>query len=160
MFGKLIGELMTKKTVPEEIFNDIVEIVRAVRSNRKIEIFRGGMAKMNLAQMTAMYFLYEAKDGMTMGELSKAAAVKMPTMTDIMIPLVAAGYVKRQHDDSDRRIVKVKLTSIGGKLVEYNKRVGIEYIEKYLSKLNRVERKITAIVVKKTKDVLLKRFDP
>ena len=154
-----IGGIMGKKDVAEGIFNDIVDIVRAVRSNRKIEIFRGGMEKMNLPQMTAMYFLYEAKDGMTMGELSKAAVVKMPTMTDIMTPLVAAGYAMREHDDRDIRIVKVKLTPTGRKLVEYNRSVGIEYIEKYLSKLNHVERKIAGIVVKRTKDVLLKSFD-
>jgi DNA-binding MarR family transcriptional regulator len=150
---------VAEKKQAAEIFSDIVDIVRAVRSNRKIEIFRGGMEKMNLAQMTAMYFLYEAEAGMTMGELAKAAAVKMPTMTETMTPLVKAGHVIREHDEKDRRIVKVKLSAKGMTLVGYNRKVGIDYIGKYLSKLNHIERKIAGIVVKRTKEVLLKRFE-
>jgi DNA-binding MarR family transcriptional regulator len=141
------------------ILTDIVEIVRAVRSNRKIEIFRGGMGKLNLGQTTSLYYLYENPSGMTMGELAKAASVKMPTMTDLINPLVKAGYAAREHAELDRRKVIMTITKKGKKLIDYNKEIWIGYIEKYLSKLNHMEKHIAMLVVKRTKDILTKRFE-
>jgi MarR family transcriptional regulator, organic hydroperoxide resistance regulator len=141
------------------IFNDIVDIVRAVRSNKKIELFRGGMEKLNVAQMALLYFLYDSKAGMAMGELAKSAGVKMPTMTDIVSPLVKAGYAMRTHADNDRRKVIMTITEKGRRLVDYNRGIGIDYIEKYLSKLNHIEKNIAMMVVKRTKEVLTKRFE-
>jgi DNA-binding MarR family transcriptional regulator len=141
-----------------DIFNHIVDIVRAVRSNKRIEIFRGGMEKLTFAQIFALYFLYDSS-GMTMGELSACARVKMPTMTDIMSALVSDGYAARKHSEKDRRKVIMTLTEKGKKLVEYNSGIGIDYIEKYMSKLNNVERGIVNLVVKRTKDILTGKFE-
>jgi DNA-binding MarR family transcriptional regulator len=147
------------KSQAAQIFSDIVDIVRAVRSNKKIELFRGGMEKFNLAQMASLYFLYDSEEGMTMGDLAKCAGVKMPTMTDTMSAIVRAGYAARKHSASDRRQVIMTLTEKGRKLVDFNRGIGIEYIEKYLSKLNHIEKNIAMMVVKKTKDILVKRFE-
>ncbi len=149
---------MDKKKEAEAIFNHIVDIVRAVRSNKKIEIFRGGMEKLTFAQIVALYFLYDSS-GMTMGELSTCASVKMPTMTDIMSALVTDGYAARKHSEKDRRKVIMTLTEKGKKLVEYNRGIGIDYIEKFMSNLNHVERGIANVLVKRTKEILTKRFE-
>ena len=150
---------MKSKTQAAQIFSDIVDIVRAVRSNKKIELFRGGMEKLNVAQMASLYFLYDSKEGMTMGDLAKCAGVKMPTMTDTVSPLVKAGYAVRSHADNDRRKVIMTITEKGRKLVDFNRGIGIEYIEKYLSRLNHIEKNIAMMVVKRTKDILVKRFE-
>lgn len=140
-----------------EIFSDIVDIVRAVRSNRRIEIFRYGMEKLNFAQIAALYFLYDS-ESMSMGELSVCAGVKMPTMTDTVAPLVAKGYAARKSEKNDRRKVLMSITEKGKKLVSDNKKIGIDYINKYLSKLGLVERKLATTVVKRTKEILIKRL--
>jgi DNA-binding MarR family transcriptional regulator len=144
-----------KKDDAAEIYSDIVDIVRAVRSNRKIEIFRGGMEKLNFAQITTLYFLYGG-EGMTMGRLSELAGVKMPTMTDIISVLVTKGYAARKSAKNDRRKVIMMITEKGKKLVDYNRAIGIEYLNKYLSKLGIVERKLAGTIVKRTKEVITK----
>ena len=150
---------MAQNREAAELFSHIVDIVRAVRSNKKIEIFRGGMEKLNFAQITSLYFLYDSA-GMTMGELSNSARVKMPTMTDTMSALVKAGYAARKHSKTDRRKVIMTITEKGKKLVDYNRGIGIDYIEKFLAKLNHVERKIVNVFVGRTKEILTKRFEP
>jgi DNA-binding MarR family transcriptional regulator len=150
--------LKDKKMGAPELFNHIVDIVRSVRSNKKIEIFRGGMEKLNFAQITALYFLYDSS-GMTMGELSGLARVKMPTMTDTMAALVSAGYAGRKHSEKDRRQVIMTITEKGKKLVNYNRGIGIDYIEKFLKQLHPVERKIVNVFVARTKEILTKRFE-
>ena len=149
---------MVGKKEAAEIFGDIVDIVRAVRSNKKIELFRGGMEKMNFAQITALYLLYDG-EGMTMKELAITARVQMPTMTNIMSKLVISGFAARKHSVSDRRKVIMTITAKGKKMVDYNRGVGIEYIEKYMSKLNHVEKKIVQVFVKRTKEILVNRFE-
>jgi DNA-binding MarR family transcriptional regulator len=139
------------------IFDHIVDIVRAVRSNRKIELFRGGMEKLNFAQMASLYFLYDSKGGMTMGELARLSSVKMPTMTEIMAVLVKAGYAARKHSVNDRRKVIMTITEKGRKLVDLNRGIGIDYIEKFLSNMSHIEKKIGLMVVERTKEILVKR---
>ena len=140
-----------------EIFSDIVDIVRAVRSNRSIEVFRYGMEKLNFAQIAALYTLYDS-ESMSMGGLSACAGVKMPTMTDTIAPLVEKGYAARKSEKNDRRKVIMSITEKGKKLVCDNRKVGIDYIDKYLSNLGLVEKKLAATVVKKTKEILTKRL--
>lgn len=149
---------MANKTEASEIFSHIVDIVRAVRSNKKIELFRGGMEKLNFAQITALYVLYDS-EGMTMGELALLARVAMPTMTDIMSKLVVMGYAARKHSATDRRKVIMTITDKGKKLVDYNRGVGIDYIEEFLSKLNHVEKKIVNVFIKRTKEIITQKFE-
>ncbi|MEI7541810.1 MAG: MarR family transcriptional regulator [bacterium] len=141
----------------EKIFSDIVDIVRAVRSNREIEIFQGGMEKLNFSQITALYYLYDGEE-MTMGILSKLAGVKMPTMTDTISVLVGKGYASRKSAQNDRRKVIMTITEKGKKLVNYNRLIGIEYINKYLSNLGVLERKLATTIVNRTKEIVTKRF--
>jgi DNA-binding MarR family transcriptional regulator len=149
---------MPGKKEASEIYDHIVDIVRSVRSNKKISIFRGGMEKLNFAQITALYLLYDSEPT-TMGEMSGCAGVKMPTMTDIMTKLTASGYAAREHSKADRRKVVMSITQKGKKLVEYNREIGIDYIEKFMSKLNIAEKKIAVLFVKKTNEIITKNFE-
>jgi DNA-binding MarR family transcriptional regulator len=149
---------MRKNSEAGELYSHIVDIVRAVRSNKRIELFRGGMEKLNFAQITALYFLYDSA-GLTMGELADCARVRMPTMTDTMSGLVNSGYAARKHSVNDRRKVIMTITDKGKKLVDYNRSIGEEYIERFLAQLNKVERKIVNVFVVRTKEILTKRFE-
>ena len=66
----------------------------------------------NMAQCQAMAVLAEHGE-MTMGALARGLGVTMGAATNLMDKLVEAGLVSRQRDESDRRVVKVKLTSTG-----------------------------------------------
>lgn len=148
---------MYRKPDAQEIFFDIVEMVRAVRSNKHVEVFRGGMEKLNFAQIQVVHLLFD-KGGASMGELAASAKVKMPTMTDTVAKLESAGYAKRVHSSGDRRKVIVGLTSRGKKLVEYNRKVAVDYIEKFLSKFSMVEKQIFIALIKRGKKILDERF--
>ena len=52
----------------------------------------------------------------TMGELSKNAQVAMPSMTEMVDKLEKHGIAERYRDETDRRVVKVRLTSKGKQL--------------------------------------------
>ena len=54
----------------------------------------------------------------TMGELSQALAVPLPTVTRIVDWFVDNGYIQRLSDANDRRIVRVSQTEKGRKLHE------------------------------------------
>jgi MarR family transcriptional regulator, organic hydroperoxide resistance regulator len=149
---------MAGKNDAADIYNHIVDIVRAVRSNKKIELFRGGMEKLNFAQIFALYFLYDSEE-LTMGEMAALARVQMPTMTDIMTKLVNCGYAARKHSKTDRRKVIMTITAKGRKLVDFNRGIGIDYIDKYLSNLNNVEKKIVNVFIKRTKEIIAQRYE-
>lgn len=48
-----------------------------------------------------------------MSDLSKSLGVTMGNMTSMVDRLIREGYVTRDHDPADRRVVKVKLTDKG-----------------------------------------------
>src|SRR5215218_775742 len=54
----------------------------------------------------------------TLGALAAAEQVRPPTITKLVATLEAAGLVERQADDADRRIVRVKATARGARLLQ------------------------------------------
>ncbi|HUW58164.1 MAG TPA: MarR family transcriptional regulator [Planctomycetota bacterium] len=82
--------------------------------SRLCRVMNGILAKtgVNMAQCHAMSVLAE-KGEMTMGVLARALGVTMGATTNLMDKLVEAELVSRERDESDRRVVKVKLTPAG-----------------------------------------------
>ncbi|MBM4311190.1 MAG: MarR family transcriptional regulator [Deltaproteobacteria bacterium] len=68
----------------------------------------------NSSQLKAMAAFHEERQ-YSMGELCKIANVKMPSMTEVVDRLEAAGFAERVRDTDDRRVVKVQLTAAGKK---------------------------------------------
>jgi DNA-binding MarR family transcriptional regulator len=54
----------------------------------------------------------------TLGRLAEAERVRPPTMTRTVQGLEAAGLVRREQDDQDRRIVNVRATSRGVQVLQ------------------------------------------
>lgn len=57
--------------------------------------------------------LHGRSEGVTMSEVSRSLSVPTSTATRIIDSLVNAGYIARQADNEDRRIVRVVLTPAG-----------------------------------------------
>jgi DNA-binding MarR family transcriptional regulator len=55
-------------------------------------------------------------DGLTLGEISKRLLVTGGNITGVMDRLEKGGYVYRDRDREDRRIIRAKLTPKGGEL--------------------------------------------
>jgi len=60
----------------------------------------------------------EERQGCTMGELRQEMHVSAPTVSGIVNRLLRDGYLIRERDQEDRRVVNVKLTVKGSKLVK------------------------------------------
>jgi DNA-binding MarR family transcriptional regulator len=95
-----------------------------------------------------------------MSNIADYINVSMSTANGIVERLVKNGYLTRERSDSDRRIVVVRLTEKGKKLIDELKSKLFEYIKLIYDALNEEERtllfkiftKITAILERKASD--------
>jgi DNA-binding MarR family transcriptional regulator len=68
-------------------------------------------------QYLAILLLAE-RDGRTVGELGEALFLESSTLTPLVKRLEAAGFVRRQRDSADERMVRVTLTERGRAVAE------------------------------------------
>ena len=82
---------------------------------RVMQIFERDQIKPFGFTTTQCYVLLELKktENLTMNELSDRMNLKTSTMTRIINNLVRDGYIQRERDPGDRRIVLAKLTEEG-----------------------------------------------
>jgi DNA-binding MarR family transcriptional regulator len=76
----------------------------------------------------------------TLGELASSEQVQPPSMTKIVVGLETAGLVARQEDDSDGRIVRVKLTGEGRRVLQRSRSLRNAYLVRRLRRLSPDER--------------------
>ncbi|HZP61401.1 MAG TPA: MarR family transcriptional regulator [Opitutaceae bacterium] len=78
---------------------------------------------------------------LTPAELADAAGVTRATMTGLIDTLERDGFVKRESDPADRRMMPVKLTPKGRKLIEDILPGHFRIISAVMGSLNETERK-------------------
>lgn len=76
-------------------------------------------------------------DNCIMSDLSKNLGVTMGNMTSMVDRLIKGGYVAREHDSDDRRVVKVKLTSKGKEITAKANKRKKSILQKVLNKLSK-----------------------
>lgn len=79
---------------------------------------------------------FYGKDHYTMTELSRVHGVSVSTMTSMADRLLLSGLIERQRDDEDRRVVRVRLSAEGKKMVDYLMKVRRQELEKFLTELS------------------------
>lgn len=99
-----------------------------------------GLLKINLTSaQIKLLTCFSNKDELTMTQLSNNLAVSMPTMTAMVDRLVNSKMVERERDHMDRRVVRVKLTDAGRKILKKLIRIRRKEMEKILMNLNEEE---------------------
>jgi DNA-binding MarR family transcriptional regulator len=99
-----------------------------------------GLLKINLTSaQIKLLTCFSNKDEMTMTQLSNNLSVSMPTMTAMVDRLVNSKMVERERDDMDRRVVRVKLTDAGKKILKKLIRIRRREMEKILMNLSEEE---------------------
>ena len=78
----------------------------------------------------------------TLGDLAAVERVRPPSMTKIVARLEESGFVARQVDGADRRVVRVRVTSAGHRFVEDARRRGSAYIAARLQTLPAEDRAV------------------
>jgi DNA-binding MarR family transcriptional regulator len=76
----------------------------------------------------------------TLGELAAFEQVQPPSMTRQIDALVAGGLLSREAHDTDRRIVRVRLTASGQRTLQRNRSLRTAYLAEKLKRLPPEER--------------------
>jgi len=92
---------------------------------------------------------------MSMSDIGKCLAMPKPHVTVIVDKLIDEGYVERQNDPNDRRIVNIIITERGQKVFQELKKTLAENMKIKLLKLSEEEQDILAVASKQVKDILI-----
>ena len=90
--------------------------LRVKKINTKIMKFHSEyIKKCGVPHYTAMlmFFKESERENMTVGELAKKMAMPLPHVSAIVRKLEKEGYVEKQRDKNDNRVVKITLTQKG-----------------------------------------------
>lgn len=68
-------------------------------------------------QLSALSVIVFGGGPITLGELARAEQVRPPTISKLIVELEQQGLVEREADGNDRRIVRVRATTLGSKVL-------------------------------------------
>ena len=104
-----------------------------------------------------MYVLGSLKRNGTqsMSDIGKCLSMPKPHVTVIVDKLIDEGYVERQSDPKDRRIVNILLTEKGSDDFERIKLVVSENLKAKLSELTDEQQQILITASQQVKDILI-----
>ena len=92
---------------------------------------------------------------LSMSQIGKYLSMPKPHITVIVDKLIEEGYVERQHDPGDRRIVNISITGKGSKDLEIINQVIAEELKEKLLVLNAEELEQLSSSSQNVKDMLL-----
>ena len=72
---------------------------------------------------------------LTLGQLAAAEQVRPPTMTRVVAALEAAGLVVREVDSADRRVVRLRATDAGTRLLQEGRSRRVETLTQAVAAL-------------------------
>ena len=97
-----------------ETFNEALdEFMRAVRRARGRFMVEGTQDELSLSQYHHLDPLERADEPLAVGEVAVQAGVAPPTATRLLDSLERDGYVVRERQAGDRRLVHVRITDEG-----------------------------------------------
>ncbi len=131
--------------------NDVVPVMIKEFSRRNVaELYKG---KITLPQFLILGFLHNNGDSKMCG-IAKFMSVTTAAMTGMVDRLERLGYVKREPEPEDRRIINVGLTSKGQELVNKINLRRREMIVDVFGKVSEQDRMDYLRVLTKVKDIL------
>lgn len=81
---------------------------------------------------------------LTLGELARAEQVRPPTISKLIVELEAQGLVEREIDAADRRIVRVRATARGAKVLHDGRQRRVAALVATLASLSARDRALLA----------------
>ena len=110
--------------------------IRLLRRVRKVDELTG-LSPSTLSAMSVLVF----GGPCSLGDLARAEQVRAPTMTRIVGELESAGYVKRVASKSDRRVVQIRATPKGIRLLKQGRSRRAQLVAEWLDALSVRDRK-------------------
>lgn len=103
-----------QERIVREVLKLLPELGKAISRSMPAHARHQGVSA---AQVKALVHLAEYGP-QTMGELAAGLRITTPSATGLVNPLVEMGFVERERDTEDRRVVQVQLTKPARKLAE------------------------------------------
>jgi DNA-binding MarR family transcriptional regulator len=107
--SRAVGKRATRPEVADHLHSAAIRLLRALRRQDD----KWGLSAPRLSALSVVVF----GGPITLGDLARAEQVRPPTMTRLVQALESAGLVKRTPDPDDRRIMWIKATPNGKKLL-------------------------------------------
>jgi DNA-binding MarR family transcriptional regulator len=115
------------------LLNDVARLMRTAYDRR---IRKLGLTR---AQWWVLTHLYRS-NGVTQTELAETLEIEKPTLGRLLDRLEAKGWVRREHDDSDRRVWRVHLTEEVEPALRTMRKIAAELRRDALTGINAAER--------------------
>ena len=115
--------------------------------------------KFSKTEIFSILYLDKRKE-ITMTELVEYINVPMSTATGIVDRLVKKGYIARERSETDRRIVVLRLTEEGSRLIENLKDLIYKYLDMILADLTDEEKQFLARIALKIVHNLGNQLEP
>lgn len=84
------------------------------------------------AQFSVLFYLMR-KDNSSVTDAAKYLKISKPNMTPILDSLINMGYITRQRDLKDRRVIRVTLTESGREFYANMKKANLHIVEEIFS---------------------------
>ena len=91
----------------------------------------------------------------SMSDIGKCLAMPKPHVTVLVDKLIEEGYVERQNDPNDRRIVNISITEKGMEVFQEIKQTLAENMKIKLLNLTVEDKEILAVATQQVKDILI-----
>lgn len=108
--------------------------IRLLRRVRATDV-ESGISPARLSVLSLLVFAGEK----TVGELAEIEQVRAPTMTGLVAGLVDDRLVTRRADRTDRRVVRVRVTAAGRRLLEAARRRRVTELARLLAGASEAE---------------------
>ena len=133
----------------DKLNNEIIEmLINVMRTMRHSLSGKLGASHITMLQFEALWHIKQNKNTQ-MSDISKHFATTMPTATSLVDKLILINLVKRIDDPEDRRIVNVKLTKKGEKILRDFLRQRESRMNLFLSFLSLSDKKDLLRIMKK-----------
>jgi DNA-binding MarR family transcriptional regulator len=120
-----------REGVADRLHSASIRLLRRVRRRDD----ESGVTAPHLSALSVLVFAGPR----TLGELAEAEQVRPPSITRIVRNLEAEGLVEREPDAADRRVVRVRATARGRKMLEAGRRRRISDLSDRLRGLDATE---------------------
>ncbi|MBN1522197.1 MAG: MarR family transcriptional regulator [Candidatus Aureabacteria bacterium] len=136
----------------EDLITNFVQIRRGVMK-QFFSFSNLDIGKITIPQMTSLW-LIDSSGSMKMKDLATELNITLPATTGMINRLYKLGLVNRILDESDRRIVKIRLTLKAREIINAMKKQQKEMIEGVFGKLSEKERQDYLNIVKKIRNII------
>ena len=134
-----------KQTLNNELEDEIVTTIFKFMALIRGKKTDSSASELTLAQLHCVIAINDTSP--SMAEIANELELSMPTITVTIDKLVKLNYVVRKTDPSDRRVVRVTLTTQGKKITQKMRDQKAEIIKSAISKLSVSDRKKTREVM-------------